>query len=289
MSNPSIISSHLVIVPRNAEPCAVKKVEREEQSSVLVLRINEAAKTLSRAEPDSRDVTLLIDLTSKEYWRSRCLREIDFTTLLMDVMPKLGIPNCILLDPKFVAFPHSEKKTRLKELCEAVGTVKQVMMTFKTVNVMVKRRDPFARDNSSLFRKSRMFDQQKLNDKVMVPRTDEGLSVIALMHKHKLPPGFRLNIFKGTDGIKVDLRLEKQRVIKLFADTTTNTSSTDWPEKMIEQLRALGPALGIGQTEFYLSTPSSMNWPHGEESVFSDPKTINNEPYKSVFSDSEDF
>lgn len=261
MSNPAIHSSHLVLTLHGQETCAVKKIPQA--NSVLVIKMKEAAKTLTQAEPNQKDAMLLIDLTSKDDWKSRCLREIDYTTLLVDVMPKLGLPNFILLEREFVALSRTEQKTRVKELCEAVEGVRREMTTFNVVTVKMKY--PFTR---------------KKNKRVETTagRNAEGLSSIALMHKHKLPPGFRLIVIKGTEGIKTYLKFEQKRATQIFKDNSTRDTSTDWLEKMIEQVRALGPALGIGQTEFYETSPSSPNWHSGSESVFQNPKKIDDKP-----------
>lgn len=263
MLNPSINSCHLVLTLR-PETCAVKKVPQKD--STLVIKIKESTQALALAEPTPNDAMLLIDLTSKDYWRNRCLREIDYATLLTDVMPKLGIPNYVLLDREFVALSRQEQKTRLKELCEAVEGVMQEMKTFDTVTLTFERCHHFYPNKTTTVNRT-------------VLRNAEGLSTIALMHKHKLPTGFRLSVIKGTDGVRTCLKFEDKIVIKIFADSSTKeTTLTDWLDKMAKNLQSSGPRLGIGKIEFYQSTPSSPNWHSESKSVFQNPKTIVDKP-----------
>jgi hypothetical protein len=249
--------SHLVIQLHDPKvSCAVKQVEKKGDSPALVLRIKETTDSLRRAEPSSKDVCMLIDLSTKEFWESRYLREIDYSTLLSDVMPKLDIPNFILLDRNFVAMQRSEQKTRLKELCEAVGAVRQEMLKFNFI------------------------PGKKLGWAKLL--TDKNMSTIELMHEHKLPPGFRLTVIKGTDGMKFSLNIEKPWVLKLFSDFDGSKNNTI--DTLVERIQALGPAHKIGRVQYYQSTPSSSNWPldEDEQSIFPDPKTINELHVKAI-------
>ena len=186
----------------------------------------------------------------------KAVAEIDYSILLSDVMPRLGIPNFVLLDKNFVALPRSEQKTRVKELCESVGEVRNQMTTFKYIKGV------------------------KLGHGTCL--NSEGLSIEALMKKHRLPPGFRLKAVCGTDGISKDektclcnLSVKEPQILLLARKKfSTGKDLTDLFDEMVNGISALGASLKIGKVLFYSDDPSSMNWPMLEESFFPDPKTI---------------
>ncbi len=90
-------------------------------AGALVLRLKPAEQevrreiqSLSTLETSRQQIGMVIDLSTKEQWKHHYMREMDYSTLLAEVMPKLNLPNAILLDPEFIRLPRSDQKNTLK-------------------------------------------------------------------------------------------------------------------------------------------------------------------------------
>lgn len=186
------------------------------------------------------------------------LRQENFQTLVMEVMPQLKLPYIILEDTTFKALPEISQRNALKRLCDNVKACLVELQTLQETRLPkleLKKHSKYSfieHEYVSLKSGQLAF----MDAEFMTP---EGLSMKAILKKHNIPPNFQAIIAVDPNGKRVldfSFKLNPSMQKKLFGLFKNHISKAD----ILSDLMSVCVHNGFEKIKHGEAVNSDVNW-----------------------------